>query len=91
MDREEERERERDLKRVPRARGERIIYAIKEGKRREYTRTCGTMAVTSFTSSELEDYQLQPRRSSFRGRQKKKKNLATDQIASRFVHRLFFF
>lgn len=85
------RERERSEKGAACTRRERIIYAIKEGKRREYTRTYGTMAVTSFTSSELEDYQLQPRRSSFRSRQKKKKNLATDQIASRFVHRLFFF
>jgi len=41
-------------------------------------RTCWTMPVISFTSSELEDYQLQLVLRS------------VDQIASQFVHRLFF-
>lgn len=84
-----------NLKKVPRVhaaagggREGRIIYAIKEGKRREYTRTCGTMPVTSFTSSELEDYQLQPRRLVVAEEEPRP---GGDQIASRFVHRLLLF
>ena len=55
-----------------------LYMRSKREQEREYMRTCRTMPVISFTSSELEDYQLQLVLRS------------VDQIASQFVHRLFF-
>lgn len=59
-------------------RGNALYMRSKREQEREYMRTCRTMPVISFTSSELEDYQLQLVLRS------------VDQIASQFVHRLFF-
>jgi len=55
-----------------------LYMRSKREQEREYMRICRTMPVISFTSSELEDYQLQLVLRS------------VDQIASQFVHRLFF-
>lgn len=58
--------------------GNALYMRSKREQEREYMRTYRTMPVISFTSSELEDYQLQLVLRS------------VDQIASQFVHRLFF-
>lgn len=71
-------ERTRDPERYRVHAGNALYMRSKREQEREYMRTCRTMAVISFTSSELEDYQLQLVLRS------------VDQIASQFVHRLFF-
>lgn len=71
--------REERPRKAPRVHAGNALYMrSKREQEREYMRTCRTMPVISFTSSELEDYQLQLVLRS------------VDQIASQFVHRLFF-